>query len=63
MENIKINVAISSLRMLPFRFDTDLRKVLNNINSQIRVIDAIATISNILFCLKNKKISSKSIVK
>ena len=49
--------------MLPFRFDTDLRKVLNNINSQIRVIDAIATLSNIVFCLKNKKFSNKSIVK
>ena len=36
-ENLKINVAVAALRMLPYRFDTELRKLLNNINSQVKL--------------------------
>ena len=62
MENIKINVAIAALRMLPYRFDTDLRKVLNNINSQVKLHDAISQVSSIIFATKMKKPTQKSLL-
>ena len=45
MVNIKLNTAVASLRLIPFRFDPDCRKILNNINSGIQVKDSLNKIA------------------
>lgn len=37
MNNFKLNTAIASLRLLPFRFDTECRKILDSINSGVNL--------------------------
>lgn len=37
MENLRVNVAIAALRLLPFRFDGNCRKLLVNISGQIQL--------------------------
>jgi hypothetical protein len=38
--NFQLNLAVKALRMIPFRFDNDCRKILNNINSNLCLNDA-----------------------
>ena len=64
MENLQINIAVFSLRLLPFRYDVELRKTLNNINSQIKLQEALSQISNMIFSKKPiKLVLPKSIIK
>ena len=47
MENIRINTAVECLRLLPFRFNADCRKMLETLNSGFKVqavIDRIRVI-------------------
>ena len=44
MTNIKLNLAVSALRMIPFHFDNDCRKLLNSLNSNQLINQAMARI-------------------
>jgi hypothetical protein len=37
MVNLEINLAVISLRLIPFRFDIECRKILDNLNNTINI--------------------------
>ena len=44
MTNIKLNLAVQALRMIPFHFDSDCRKILSNLNSNQLINQAMTKI-------------------
>lgn len=50
MANLKINTAVMALRLIPFRFNTECRKLLSNINSGLQLKDCLEKVGRIISC-------------
>lgn len=51
MVNLEINLAVISLRLIPFRFDIECRKILDNLNNTINIK---ASLDKLSFLIRRK---------
>jgi hypothetical protein len=54
-------MAITSLRLIPFRFDTECRKILDSINSSVNVKACLDKVS-MMMAAKGNKISLQTLI-
>lgn len=48
METLKLNLAVSVLRMIPFKFDQNIRKVMQSLMQEEKVFQALTKICSLL---------------